>query len=287
MNTFHDPAADQSAVIGSGRLFSALNQEWSQIRHLASSHRTVARWARRYPVLAGATDPHDIITMIDTADSATKDDLFTALILLAQDGQDLASRTLLQAMLPKLSQLARGSKSLAPIEDRRQLIVGAFWEAVKTIRVENRNGHFAGQLALDAHNLVYNSSRGKEISLPPEELPRKSRWASVQYCTDSEAVHDEAQLYPDKDSNLSEVLNWMLTNKQLSDSEVSLMESVYIRPQRGHTQAKTAADLQMSFPAMRKRCSRITTKIKAAMVELHPELTEVATPTRETALTPA
>lgn len=277
MSIFHDPVADQSTVRGAGPFLSSLNDQWRQIRHSRASRRTVARWGRTHPVLAPATDPHDILLMIDQATLTRKDELFTALILLAQDGQDLASRILLQAMLPKLSRMAGTSRLGFPIEDRRQLIVGAFWEAVAAIRVENRHGRLAGQLALDAYNRI-STTRCKEDAVDPDQLPRKGRWVSVPDQDGVDAVHDQARLYPDKDSDLDEILEWMLRGKKLSDDEVSLMQRVYLPPEPGHTQETIAADLQISFPALRKRCSRITAKIRTEIAVLHPHLADRATP---------
>jgi len=82
----------------------ALTAEWPLTN---TAHRDEVRgWTQTEPALRGLGSGGEILDAIDIAPGARKDELLLALLRLSQSGERFATRTLLQAMMPKLSQLA-------------------------------------------------------------------------------------------------------------------------------------------------------------------------------------
>lgn len=93
-----------SVCVGHGRtdsLAGRLNVEWAALAGAPASLAVVAAWAEARPVLAGAHSPEQLRSRIGRADAETRDAVLLALLELAQDGDALAGRTVLQAMLGK------------------------------------------------------------------------------------------------------------------------------------------------------------------------------------------
>lgn len=85
------------------RILNALNREWSDLAGSTPAREAVTRWSRRYPVFGGAADLHDVVDLGHLSD--TGDVVRRALAEMAHD-DDLAARTLLQALLGGITTMA-------------------------------------------------------------------------------------------------------------------------------------------------------------------------------------
>lgn len=125
------------------RIAQDLDREWDRIASGPSARRAVIRWANTHEALAGLVDLDDVLAARRHAERA--DPILRALVTMAAD-DELAARTLLQALLPGLVHLARttGNDDPAAIEE----LISIAWERIRTYPV-GRAGQVAGNVLLD------------------------------------------------------------------------------------------------------------------------------------------
>ena len=256
--TFRPRAVDD--VDGSG-LFSRLNVEWVRLCEASSTRALVSRWADLYPVLWGTQDLADLLDRLDGAGVEESDEILLALVSLAQTGHQVAGRTVLQAMLPKLARMSSGARFAAGGEDVPDLLVATLWERLMTYPVAGRPRKVAANLALDTLNSVTASGRRghsrHEVAVRRESLHRDlgaqavvARWASV--VASGPAASDE-------------VLSLLLTARRdgvISPEDAALLARVHVS---GDSADRIEAELGLSPAGRRQRCSRATRRLAAAL----------------------
>ena len=125
------------------RIAQDLDREWDRIATGPPARRTVIRWANTHKALAGLVDLNDVLAA--RRDAGRADPVLRALVTMAAD-DDLAARTLLQALLPGLVHLARttGNDDHNAVEE----LISIAWERIRTYPVD-RDGRVAGNVLLD------------------------------------------------------------------------------------------------------------------------------------------
>ncbi|WCO66318.1 hypothetical protein PO878_17600 [Iamia majanohamensis] len=125
------------------RVAQDLDREWDRIATGPLARRTVIRWANTHEALAGLVDLDDVLAA--RRDAGRADPVLRALVTMAAD-DDLAARTLLQALLPGLVHLARttGNDDHNAVEE----LISIAWERIRTYPVD-RDGRVAGNVLLD------------------------------------------------------------------------------------------------------------------------------------------
>jgi hypothetical protein len=136
-------------------IYRALKDEWDTMSTTPAARGALAGWARAEPVLAGFTDPRELVGAIqggaDTANSCAR---LAALVRLA--AQPLAARAVLQVILPGLGGVVTGEWRSAGwrdgpsawdrLDDVHVEVVAAAWEVIAAS---------AGRsLAFPARNLI-------------------------------------------------------------------------------------------------------------------------------------
>ena len=124
------------------QILQALNKEWSVIADSPAARRALVRWSGAQPVLALATNLDDVLALGHRADDGPE--VRRALASLAPSDQ-LAARTLLQALLGGLCNLARNVGRDANAVDE---IVSLAWERIRTYPT-HRPGSVSGNVLLD------------------------------------------------------------------------------------------------------------------------------------------
>lgn len=124
------------------RILQSLNHEWSAIARGPAARRAVIRWSRSYPVFTTAADLDDVISLGYRPDQGP--DVRRALAILAPT-DELAARTLLQALLGGLCNLARRVGRDADAVDE---LVSLAWERIRTYPA-HRPGSVSGNVLLD------------------------------------------------------------------------------------------------------------------------------------------
>ena len=236
-------------------LFNRLNEEWLALCQLPSTSGTVRRWARQEPALTAARGQlGGILDAIDGADAAQQDRLLLALIRLTHGGQQLAGRVALQAMLPKLHQLARTSTWASdfavespPFETARGVLASTFWEVLLAYPAARRRSRVAANLALDTLHMAAAPWRTPDPPLRDLDDPDRR-------CVDpSEFIG----VLP-SDATVPEVLAWGLDVDAITRQEAQLLSRTYVdRPAGRRTAPLPAAD--------RQRCSRAVRHLAQAV----------------------
>lgn len=155
-----------------------LDSEWGRLARSPEARRSLIRWARLHPALVGLTDLADVLDA--RRDPARADEILRALA--EEAGRDLlATRTLLQALLPGLLRLAAttGNDDPAAADE----LIALAWERIRTYPVA-REGSVAANVLLDVRKAY---RRHRRIEAPGE-------WAELvaDPPTDDRSPEDEA-----------------------------------------------------------------------------------------------
>jgi hypothetical protein len=279
----HDVAPDGVVVA----LYRQLTQEWAQLHSLTSTRTQVRRWGRNEPALAGFTRPGDVVDAIDAGDHDRKNELLLALIRLFQGGQQLAGRTVLQALLPRLSRIGTRpglstSSSDTWLDDRRHIVLAEFWDVMSDYPVDRRPTRVAANLTLDTlHRVSGARRRPDDIPIDPADFATNPALDSALNASlaldrgvDTQALDmvDE-DLHPDAD--LRQVITWGIHRNVITVDEAQLLTISYLPGMGPSTQptvtnsgcgfAAAAAELGCTQAAVRQRCSRAARKLAAAV----------------------
>jgi len=246
----------------------ALIAEWPLTN---TAHRDdVRRWAQTEPALKGFGSGGEILDAIDNAPGARKDQLLLALLRLAQSRENFATRSLLQAMLPKLSQLAHYAHTGGDIEgtDRSSITIAAFLAVVHTYPVHRRHHGVAGNLALNTlHRITIDQHR----STAPRHVLRYEPRALEEVAAAAEAVAaHHTPLDVDPGDEVHQLLTWALDHQVITPNDAALLRRpLHCDPNtaRSDLDQASAAELGISPAAVRKRCSRAIGRIRAAVHE--------------------
>ena len=110
-----------AAMFATANPFRALDQEWASLGTSRAARTALKRWSAAEPVLAGFDSPAQVVALCQRRDDRQRSgELLGAMLRLAD--QELAARTVLQAVLPSLA--ARAWR-------------GARWARVKGERLED------------------------------------------------------------------------------------------------------------------------------------------------------
>lgn len=123
-------------------ILQALNDEWSTLAPSPRGHRAVRRWTTIDPVFLGAIDLHDVLRLGFDPDAGPS--MRRTLAGLAPN-DDTAARTLLQAFLGGLCNLARQVGRDADATDE---VISLAWERIRTYPI-HRPGSVSGNVMLD------------------------------------------------------------------------------------------------------------------------------------------
>lgn len=254
-------------------LFRELTREWAALHHLPSTTTTVRRWARREPRLAPYNTPGQIVDAIDETDPAGKDELLLSLIRLFQSGQQLAGRTVLQAMLPKLARTANyaTAETTSTREDARHITLAEFWDILANYPTSRRPTSIAANLALDTlHRICPNRRTATEIPVEPEDIHILRSTGLWKDPGETENPETTAIGGVTSDSDLTQVINWALGQSVIASDEAHLLAECYLAgPSFGFPAA--AARRGITITAARQRCSRASRRIAEAIArELDP-----------------
>jgi len=123
-------------------ILRALNEEWSALTDSARARRALTRWSVRNPVLADARTLDDVLAINRSPVHGPELRRFLAHLA---PSDDLAARTLLQAMLGGLCNL---SHQVGRDDDACSEIMALAWERIRTYPA-HRPGTVSGNILLD------------------------------------------------------------------------------------------------------------------------------------------
>ena len=257
------PGRNGGAALSAG-IFGQLIDEWARLCQLPSTARQLDRWGTTETALAGFTSLQELVTGIDEGTREEDDALLGALIRLAQSGQTMAGRTVLQAMLPKLTRFAHTtrptSESTEP-EDHRHVIVATFWTVLAGYPIHRRPSRVAAGLALDTLHALTADTRAAAVEFPvPADALDQVASGQVE---DEEPGPESRELSSDAD--LLEVIAWGIDSGVLSGEDATVLTRVYLPEEKRATSSTVAAEFGLSASALRQRCSRARRRLIAAV----------------------
>lgn len=124
-------------------ILQELDREWSQLAASPQAHRALIRWVEAHPDLAGHRDLVDVLA--SRRDPARSERMLKALAWLAPE-DDIAARTLLQAVIPGLVTMAGrvGNDDNSAVDE----MISLAWERIRTYPPQ-RTGSVAANILLD------------------------------------------------------------------------------------------------------------------------------------------
>lgn len=248
-------------------LASQLNLEWRRLCQAPASNVALARWSALHPVLAGYHDLPDLLCAV-AREPASRDALLLALLELARAGERLAGRVVLQAMLGKAVRLATSIASRPDVLGDRQeaqaAAVAALWQVIATYPLAARPRRVAANLALDTLALMQRGHTGSShhirtfpeqpVADPSHLLHGASHAAGVD------------QPGGPVDAELLVLLAWSVREGVLTLAEARLLARVYGCDASSVPAKTVAAELGVSWPALRQRCHRLARRVGRAAV---------------------
>lgn len=243
-------------------LIGGLLVEWVQLNASRPAALTVTRWAHHHPTLAGAHRPGDIVDTIDKASPDDQDMALLALVTLAQNGEQLAGRIVLQQMLPKLSQLARDHQATLADgvsdpdgpDERYQILTATFWQVVMTYPIDRRPRKVAANLALDT--LLHSTKAA--ATYRREHLTLQTELADNHRPTQRPDAHDDA---------LPPTLTTAITNGTLDEPTARMLHDIY---GRGESPTAYAHRTGLKPNTLRKRCMRARQRLRDSLTTNMP-----------------
>lgn len=209
-------------------LLHQLNHEWTELL----SHSPIPTWSTTIPEVAACVCAGDVLALLP----GFAEPVLSGLVRLAQAGDQLAARTVLQAMLPKLVRMSRTGIARSR-RDALDDLVSAMAARILTHRP--RRSSTAGNLALDslkdALHLWQGRSPGSEVALPTNTLEFLGRADT-----------------PPLEGEVAEVLSTALDQGWISQSTHDLLDAVY--GTHGASSTEVAARLGCQPATVRSRC---------------------------------
>ncbi len=262
----------------SASLPSRLNREWAELCDGAASQRAVRAWAApsghraALRELAGVAGLRATVQLLQSAEvtGRDRDAILVGLLERAQDGDRLAGRVVLQTMLPAAVRLARAITSrpdvLGDQDEAFALVLAALWQVVATYPVARRRSKVPANLYLDTLALV---RRGHTSS-----THRAARAFPEQSYADIRTVAEPGRLDPGPDdpagpadAQLCTLLAWAVRSSVLRVDEARLLARVYgLDGGLADAGPAVAAELGLSWPALRQRCHRLARRVGQAAV---------------------
>ena len=152
-----------------------LDREWERIADSPAGRRAVRRWAEREPLLAGVRSLRQLVELVNVRGRAEESDAILLVVLHDAASDDLAARTVLQAMMPAVKNLTAKFSTCGAwsAEETAAVVVAAMWERIRTYPVERRPKKVAANLTLDSRQRVWRSG----YKLVYGRLPPKTKAA--------------------------------------------------------------------------------------------------------------
>ena len=251
-------------------LIGALNAEWRQILVNPGARRAVARWSTTQPALDGYVDP---AAVLDAVTRRGQDAVLLALLTLAREGDALAARIALQAMLGAAVRLARRTLGHAQgdLEESLSRAVAALWQVIRDYPLERRTCRAADGISLDVLAALTAKGRSRvEVpgGLPVElaEVPDDSSDESGLRGLFWAAAHPGAD-HACSDEQLILLLAWAVRRGAVSLGDARLLLRLHSPREPGVvvTCREVAEELGLGHAALRQRASRATRRLASAV----------------------
>lgn len=247
---------------------SQLNSEWQLLCGQPQAARALARWSSTHSGLAGHEDLHSLLRAIQRGPNSP-DPTLLALLELAQAGDRLAGRVVLQAMLGAAVRLAgsivRRPDVLGDRDEAQSTAIAALWQVISTYPLQARPRRVVANLVMDTLALVQRGHTGSSHfarTFPEQSFGDVTVLGPVPH-------HDDPDLDETAgpaDAELLTLLAWSVRSRVISLEQARLLARVYAVDGGGGDRTAIAADLGLTEAALRQRCHRLARRLRQAAV---------------------
>lgn len=264
---------------GAGRLMHSMREEWILTCRSPTSRHELSRWQHKYPALRCADSLPALLDHLDRAPRPEKDAILKALVMEFQDGRQLAGRTVLQAMLPKLHRLRWHGTTDSDPDEASAATVATFWQVLSSYPTR-RPGSVAGNLGLDTlRRLQARTAAGSaEVPYDPYDLAivvradlmrtHGSTTTAQHPLVDPQTRGLDQHLSgpPDLATSASDVIDWARTAGVISQDQALALRRTYV-PEDGAATSSLAVGRELGVPpaTIRQRISRACRSIRVAL----------------------
>jgi hypothetical protein len=289
INETSDPRRlDPSRVVRAGRpqrtspdnLVGRLNLEWARLSVAAESTASVATWGAVSPALNGAGSLEGVLSRVWQVDVEARDEVLLALLELSRDGDQLAGRTVLQAMLGKAVRVAACAANRPDLrgdqEEALACAVSSLWLVIATYPIARRRSRVAANLALDTVALV---QRGHTGSSHFRRTYPETPFADLR--TVGESVREDLQPadgHGPPDAELFRLLAWAVRHDVLTLEEARLLIRVYTVDEQGRPgdARSIAREEGLTWLALRQRCHRLARRVGNAAIAANISTSDIS-----------
>jgi hypothetical protein len=250
----------------------ALNAEWRRIVVNAEARAAVAGWRTTHPALAGCADP---AAVLDAVTRRGQDGVLLALLTLAREGDALAARIALQAMLGAAVRLARRTLGHAQgdLQESLSRAVAALWQVLRDYPIERRTCRAADGISLDVLAALTANGRSRvevpgglpvELADVPDDRPDDAGLRGLFWA----ASHPGAA-HACSDEQLILLLAWGVRRGVVSLEDARLLLRLHSprEPGTAATCREVAEELGLGHAALRQRASRATRRLASAVAD--------------------
>lgn len=140
-------------------ILQRLDLEWERVAQGPAARRALRRWSATSSELADFASLADLIEKVNERGHPEESDAVLLALLRVAPEDDLAGRTVLQAMMPAVKNL---TAKFTPCgawssEETAAVVVAAMWERIRRYPVERRPKKVSANLSLDARQTVWRT----------------------------------------------------------------------------------------------------------------------------------
>jgi hypothetical protein len=252
-------------------LAGALNAEWRRIVSDPSHRLRMASWEQGGP---GLTRFQDLASVVAAAAASDDDhEVLTALLNLARNGDQLAARTALQALLGSLVRLARRTVAHAggDFEESLSRAVEAAWRVIRNYPMD-RTCRPADGISLDVLAALTGGGRHGSAEVPVGLSADLGEWTEEAERA-GELREEFWAIVRDRagaacgDEELIVLFAWAVRSAVITREEAQLLLRLHSpdEPGRAPTCRDVGEHLGIAHAAVRQRASRATRRLAAAV----------------------
>lgn len=136
-----------------------LDREWERIADSVAGRRAIRRWGAEELLFDGVRSLGALVERINERGHVVESDAILLVLLRHATEDDLAARTVLQAMMPAVKNLTAKFSTCGAWspEETAAVVVAAMWERIRSYPVDRRPRKVSANLTLDTRQRVWRT----------------------------------------------------------------------------------------------------------------------------------
>lgn len=136
-----------------------LDHEWERIAVTPPGSRAVRKWRVGEPALCGLRTLAEVVDRVNERGHPEESDAVLLALLRYAPTDDLAARTVLQAMMPATKRMTAKFSTCGAWspEETAAVVVAAMWERIRSYPVDRRPRKASANLSLDTRQRVWRT----------------------------------------------------------------------------------------------------------------------------------